>query len=119
QGPGGSFSADDPKPDTKLLRPVSQQVIQVPAYLASRQIPRREVHAVIFRGHRPEQRALDPFCRLQIALQPRLFLCELFVKMRIFERHRQIRGEDRKRSEEHTSELQSRSDLVCRLLLEK
>src|SRR2546428_8064628 len=27
--------------------------------------------------------------------------------------------ENRKRSEEHTSELQSRSDLVCRLLLEK
>src|SRR5206468_5859322 len=26
---------------------------------------------------------------------------------------------DKKRSEEHTSELQSRSDLVCRLLLEK
>src|SRR2546428_3628541 len=26
---------------------------------------------------------------------------------------------DRSRSEEHTSELQSRSDLVCRLLLEK
>src|SRR2546421_8115706 len=28
-------------------------------------------------------------------------------------------GESPKRSEEHTSELQSRSDLVCRLLLEK
>src|SRR5256712_2119665 len=28
-------------------------------------------------------------------------------------------GEPWKRSEEHTSELQSRSDLVCRLLLEK
>src|SRR2546428_1947939 len=28
-------------------------------------------------------------------------------------------GDDRPRSEEHTSELQSRSDLVCRLLLEK
>src|SRR3989440_5877273 len=28
-------------------------------------------------------------------------------------------GSNRKRSEEHTSELQSRSDLVCRLLLEK
>src|SRR2546428_2224397 len=27
--------------------------------------------------------------------------------------------QDRNRSEEHTSELQSRSDLVCRLLLEK
>src|SRR5206468_12537946 len=29
------------------------------------------------------------------------------------------RGESARRSEEHTSELQSRSDLVCRLLLEK
>src|SRR5438067_7426109 len=29
------------------------------------------------------------------------------------------RGLSRKRSEEHTSELQSRFDLVCRLLLEK
>src|SRR2546421_7620568 len=28
-------------------------------------------------------------------------------------------GDRSKRSEEHTSELQSRSDLVCRLLLEK
>src|SRR2546428_9653372 len=31
----------------------------------------------------------------------------------------QTRGDGRERSEEHTSELQSRSDLVCRLLLEK
>src|SRR2546428_9400055 len=31
----------------------------------------------------------------------------------------QGRGGLRQRSEEHTSELQSRSDLVCRLLLEK
>src|SRR2546428_10178210 len=30
-----------------------------------------------------------------------------------------VRQKIRKRSEEHTSELQSRSDLVCRLLLEK
>src|SRR5438874_10736658 len=29
------------------------------------------------------------------------------------------RAADRRRSEEHTSELQSRRDLVCRLLLEK
>src|SRR5690606_40758671 len=36
--------------------------------------------------------------------------------------HRQCGGEgarDRARSEEHTSELQSRENLVCRLLLEK
>src|SRR2546428_4675487 len=33
--------------------------------------------------------------------------------------HRRISAGERVRSEEHTSELQSRSDLVCRLLLEK
>src|SRR2546428_9572270 len=32
---------------------------------------------------------------------------------------RRLAGRAWKRSEEHTSELQSRSDLVCRLLLEK
>src|SRR2546430_5116744 len=31
----------------------------------------------------------------------------------------QLRGADAARSEEHTSELQSQSNLVCRLLLEK
>src|SRR5216683_851470 len=34
-------------------------------------------------------------------------------------RYTGVRLENRERSEEHTSELQSRSDLVCRLLLEK
>src|SRR5437868_11373771 len=34
-------------------------------------------------------------------------------------RHRGDPGAERPRSEEHTSELQSRFDLVCRLLLEK
>src|SRR3712207_7661083 len=42
---------------------------------------------------------------------------------RAFEReergHQLGRGRDRTRSEEHTSELQSRQYLVCRLLLEK
>src|SRR5256712_5979219 len=33
--------------------------------------------------------------------------------------NRDLEREVRQRSEEHTSELQSRSDLVCRLLLEK
>src|SRR2546430_11808488 len=33
--------------------------------------------------------------------------------------HRQPDGGGRERSEEHTSELQSQSNLVCRLLLEK
>src|SRR5438477_2236945 len=34
-------------------------------------------------------------------------------------RARRCRGRDRRRSEEHTSELQSHVNLVCRLLLEK
>src|SRR3982751_6017299 len=35
------------------------------------------------------------------------------------QRLRRLAGKEAPRSEEHTSELQSRSDLVCRLLLEK
>src|SRR3712207_7276623 len=35
------------------------------------------------------------------------------------ERARSLRAAERRRSEEHTSELQSRQYLVCRLLLEK
>src|SRR5688572_32537741 len=33
--------------------------------------------------------------------------------------HARLEGSERARSEEHTSELQSQSNLVCRLLLEK
>src|SRR2546421_1986140 len=39
--------------------------------------------------------------------------------LRRVERQVLVLGERETRSEEHTSELQSRSDLVCRLLLEK
>src|SRR5690606_40264017 len=34
-------------------------------------------------------------------------------------RHQALRRDEARRSEEHTSELQSRENLVCRLLLEK
>src|SRR5690606_40821111 len=37
----------------------------------------------------------------------------------IFERHTRIKILKKERSEEHTSELHSRENLVCRLLLEK
>src|SRR3989440_3795849 len=44
----------------------------------------------------------------------------VLVRLFAFQRHRGGRDLYRlARSEEHTSELQSRSDLVCRLLLEK
>src|SRR2546428_8922788 len=45
-----------------------------------------------------------------------------FAVGHVADRERRARGEVERlnvRSEEHTSELQSRSDLVCRLLLEK
>src|SRR5690606_39596424 len=42
----------------------------------------------------------------------------LYIEARVFEQERSIKSKA-KRSEEHTSELQSRENLVCRLLREK
>src|SRR2546421_1776466 len=61
-----------------------------------------------------------PICRLEQRLRPAYLARRASVfpytsAQQIFEEHR----ETTRRSEEHTSELQSRSDLVCRLLLEK
>src|SRR3712207_8712783 len=53
------------------------------------------------------------------------FLCEFencgkrFLLAKQLKLHMQRHTDDRPRSEEHTSELQSRQYLVCRLLLEK
>src|SRR5439155_9579973 len=44
-------------------------------------------------------------------------VADLLVQHVLVEDHREVRGHAR--SEEHTSELQSRGHLVCRLLLEK
>src|SRR5688500_19695119 len=52
------------------------------------------------------------------ARPPRVELADLHHGPPANPRHGQ-RGEDRSRSEEHTSELQSPCNLVCRLLLEK
>src|SRR3989475_3496604 len=41
------------------------------------------------------------------------------VRHRVRRRGREMRAAEVQRSEEHTSELQSQSNLVCRLLLEK
>src|SRR5690606_41733837 len=41
------------------------------------------------------------------------------VRNAIFDSYQSVCGENSQRSEEHTSELQSRENLVCRLLLEK
>src|SRR5438132_10320991 len=79
-----------------------------------------------FRMFRPPPRStLFPYTTLfrsLAALNPRLRATALVAG--VVERHHLLleRGEDQlglERSEEHTSELQSHSDLVCRLLLEK
>src|SRR5438132_13528658 len=58
-----------------------------------------------------------------LSLHDALPICQPFqtqqlLVIKCFDRHRRF-GVRSTRSEEHTSELQSHSDLVCRLLLEK
>src|SRR2546428_6950571 len=50
---------------------------------------------------------------------PELLVIDAFLQHAEFRRQGRDARRARKRSEEHTSELQSRSDLVCRLLLDK
>src|SRR5690349_24246667 len=81
---------------------------------------------------RPPRSTLFPYTTLfrstrpmdgQLARRPECFSNEVIRTSR--EAHSRARGSwgatavDKPRSEEHTSELQSRRDLVCRLLLEK
>src|SRR5206468_6479355 len=67
----------------------------------------------------PVERVPFPDVRLGLAGAPRM-VGDHAVDLALVAEHRVEldRFQDR-RSEEHTSELQSRSDLVCRLLLEK
>src|SRR2546422_7515285 len=58
----------------------------------------------------PAQRTRGPPLTIPLSMRP---------KMDSPDRARENRKSDRIRSEEHTSELQSRLHLVCRLLLEK
>src|SRR5438132_9919386 len=62
-------------------------------------------------------RSIDPDRAVQVDASAALLQLVAFPWWRVAGLHR---GEARRhRSEEHTSELQSHSDLVCRLLLEK
>src|SRR5690349_23080688 len=55
--------------------------------------------------------------RIRRVVEARVGLCQAAVQQERVHRPRSVRSVPR--SEEHTSELQSRRDLVCRLLLEK
>src|SRR2546422_2673184 len=72
---------------------------------------------------RPPRSTLFPYTTLFRSVHPALRRLGLFVAGAEAQGVRQVRDrrgkECRSRSEEHTSELQSRLHLVCRLLLEK
>src|SRR2546428_10150367 len=67
---------------------------------------------------RPPRSTLFPYTTLFRSSLVRLFPLQLLGR-HVRDRSAQTRFGFDGRSEEHTSELQSRSDLVCRLLLEK
>src|SRR2546427_3887182 len=72
---------------------------------------------------RPPRSTLFPYTTLfrsQEIVEPELLLTDLALKLRGAVRvHGLLGARSVSRSEEHTSELQSQSNLVCRLLLEK
>src|SRR3712207_8569569 len=73
---------------------------------------------------RPPRSTLFPYTTLFRSLHPSgVRLCEISETFRCLGRRARVQREHRalvtRRSEEHTSELQSRQYLVCRLLLEK
>src|SRR3712207_7875177 len=78
---------------------------------------------------RPPRSTLFPYTTLfrsrHAARQPRDLALELLREARLHDvdrrrqHHADAEADEQERSEEHTSELQSRQYLVCRLLLEK
>src|SRR2546430_13392895 len=71
---------------------------------------------------RPPRSTLFPYTTLFRSLRGRgteAAMARLATRPRSTEARRQRRPAELQRSEEHTSELQSQSNLVCRLLLEK
>src|SRR2546422_5812824 len=72
-------------------------------------------YTTLFRSEQPELRALAPAVAREAAGR----IARLEVVVELGARELQHRVVKLLRSEEHTSELQSRLHLVCRLLLEK
>src|SRR2546427_4529381 len=68
---------------------------------------------------RPPRSTLFPYTTLFRSESQRPYLWRARRERRLPECHRSKDQHGKQRSEEHTSELQSQSNLVCRLLLEK
>src|SRR2546428_6421089 len=87
-------------------------------FLMIRRPPRSTLfpYTTLFRSRRGDHKGFSGRCDLVESGAP--FRGELMQACQRFSLNPLAVGQ-RERSEEHTSELQSRSDLVCRLLLEK
>src|SRR3712207_7015518 len=101
-----------------MLRGTTGSTLSSFLFLMIRRPPRSTLfpYTTLFRSHPPSERLVD---RL---LQPVHFLCAAppYVRAGIsLKRGESTAMTTATRSEEHTSELQSRQYLVCRLLLEK
>src|SRR5438132_14062491 len=72
---------------------------------------------------RPPRSTLFPYTTLFRSREPRLLVSQAVLGLELLRRGTvgddEVAARWTVRSEEHTSELQSHSDLVCRLLLEK
>src|SRR5699024_12321698 len=75
-------------------------------------------YTTLFRSCGPDDKIIDPIITAQAA-DTALDLENVGASFAITRRSDNTIGISARRSEEHTSELQSRFDLVCRLLLEK
>src|SRR5690606_41661346 len=84
---------------------------------SSRQFYRLQ-HILLSRIRRPESSTLFPYTTLFRSISQRITQMPQRTGL-VVVLHLQIGNRRVERSEEHTSELQSRENLVCRLLLEK
>src|SRR3989442_6931856 len=81
-------------------------------------------YTTLFRSHRVEEKCPARRAMRRHHQRGKRRLADELSELRVddasaVEHHRAFPGGQRERSEEHTSELQSRPHLVCRLLLEK
>ena len=92
-----SFAAYVSQRNSQLLRAIAQKLVEVPTNFPRGKVAGGHLQSIIFGRHRPEQSALNPFCRLQIALQPGLVARQLLIQPSIFKGNSKICRQDRKR----------------------
>src|SRR5690349_23215430 len=77
-------------------------------------------YTTLFRSPQPGRSWVNSLGMRFVAVNPHFWACTIETRVSDFRAFVQFTRHDAaRRSEEHTSELQSRRDLVCRLLLEK